>query len=179
MNTTPDPRVGHAERHADAAPANAPATAFADAWEQTGSLEALREFSDAAARMRPIVARQAGLSESELGALEHLVRGPLGPAELSRLLEVSTAAGTGIVDRLASHGHVTREPHEGDRRRTQVTVTPSGREEVLRRLMPMFMSLQRLDASFDADERAVVERYLRGALEAFRAVTEPPADPAP
>ena len=112
----------------------APATAFADAWEQTGSLEALREFADAAARMRPVVARQAGLSESELGALEHLVRGPLGPAELSRLLEVSTAAGTGIVDRLASHGHVTREPHEGDRRRTQVTVTASGREEVLLRL---------------------------------------------
>ncbi len=153
----------------------APATAFADAWEQTGSLDALREFADAAARMRPVVARQAGLSETELVALEHLVRGPLGPVELSRLLEVSTAAGTGIVDRLASHGHVTREPHEGDRRRTQVTVTASGREEVLLRLMPMFLALQRLDASFDADERAVVERYLRGALEAFRAITGPPA----
>jgi DNA-binding MarR family transcriptional regulator len=154
----------------------APATAFAEAWQQTGSLDALREFADAAARVRPVVARQAGLSESELVALEHLVRGPLGPAELSRLLEVSTAAGTGIVDRLASHGHVTREPHEGDRRRTQVTVTPSGREEVLLRLMPMFVALQRLDASFDDDERAVVERYLRGALDAFRAVTDRPAD---
>jgi DNA-binding MarR family transcriptional regulator len=156
-----------------------PATAFADAWEQTGSLEALRELCDEAARVRPVVARQAGLSETELGALEHLVRGPLGPAELSRLLEVSTAAGTGIVDRLAVRGHVTREPHAGDRRRTQVIVTRSGREEVLRRLMPMFVSLQRLDASFDADERAIVERYLRGALDALRAVSVPPADPVP
>ena len=170
MNTMPDPRE-QSEALADAAPA----TAFADAWQQTGSLDALRELSDAAARVRPIVARQAGLSETELGALEHLVRGPLGPAELSRLLDVSTAAGTGIVDRLASHGHVTREPHEGDRRRTRVTVTASGREEVLQRLMPMFVSLQRLDASFDADERAIVERYLRGATDAFRAVTGPPA----
>ena len=160
-------------------PQAAPATAFADAWQQTGSLDALREFADAAARMRPVVARQAGLSESELVALEHLVRGPIGPVELSRLLEVSTAAGTGIVDRLASHGHVTREPHEGDRRRTQVTVTASGREEVLARLMPMFVSLQRLDASFDPDERAVVERYLRGALDAFRAITGPPAERSP
>jgi DNA-binding MarR family transcriptional regulator len=151
----------------------APATAFADAWEQTGSLDALREFADAAARMRPVVARQAGLSESELAALEHLVREPLGPAELSRLLEVSTAAGTGIVDRLASHGHVTREPHAGDRRRTRVMVTASGREEVLLRLMPMFQALRRLDDSFDPDERVVVERYLRGALEAFKAVTHP------
>lgn len=170
MTTMPDPRE-QSEALADAAPA----TAFADAWQQTGSLDALRELSDAAARVRPIVARQAGLSETELGALEHLVRGPLGPAELSRLLDVSTAAGTGIVDRLASHGHVTREPHEGDRRRTRVTVTASGREEVLQRLMPMFVSLQRLDASFDADERAIVERYLRGAIDAFRAVTGPPA----
>ncbi|KRF37548.1 MarR family winged helix-turn-helix transcriptional regulator [Nocardioides sp. Soil805] len=165
-----DPRT-----EVDPAPPDAPASAFADAWQQTGSLDALREFADAAARMRPIVARQAGLSESELSALEHLVREPLGPAELSRLLEVSTAAGTGIVDRLASHGHVTREPHAGDRRRTRVMVTASGREEVLMRLMPMFTSLQRLDASFTDDERAVVERYLRGAREAFRAVTAPPA----
>jgi DNA-binding MarR family transcriptional regulator len=161
----------------DPRPDVAPATAFADGWQQTGSLDALRELTDAAARVRPVVARQAGLSESELSALEHLVRGPVGPAELSRLLEVSTAAGTGIVDRLASHGHVTREPHEGDRRRTRVMVTPSGREEVLLRLMPMFRSLQRLDESFDEHERAVVERYLRGATEAMRAVTDPPSGP--
>jgi DNA-binding MarR family transcriptional regulator len=152
----------------------APATAFADSWEQTGSLDALRELADAAGRVRPVVARRAGLSESELTALEHLVREPLGPAELSRLLEVSTAASTGIVDRLVSHGHVTREPHAGDRRRTRVMVTPSGREEVLARLMPMFAALRRLDESFAPEERAVVERYLRGAIDAFRAVTDPP-----
>lgn len=165
-------------RPSEAATAAAPASAFADAWQQTCSLDALREFADAAARMRPIVARQAGLSETELAALEHLVREPLGPAELSRLLEVSTAAGTGIVDRLASHGHVTREPHAGDRRRTRVMVTASGREEVLMRLMPMFTALQRLDESFDDAERAVVERYLRGARDAFRAITEPPGPSA-
>ena len=112
-------------------------------------------------------------SESELTALEHLVRGPLGPAELARLLKVTTAASTGIVDRLASHGHVTRAPHEQDRRRTHVLVTASGREEVLQRLLPMFRALRELDDSFDDAERAAVERYLRGATEAFRQITEP------
>jgi DNA-binding MarR family transcriptional regulator len=158
--------------------ANAPGTAFAAAWQQTESLNALRECTDAASRVRSVVARQAGLSESELTALEHLVKEALGPAELSRLLEVSTAAGTGIVDRLASHGHVTRVPHEGDRRRTRVVVTPAGREEVLQRLLPMFRKLRELDDSFDASERDVVTRYLRGATEAFWAVTEAP-DPGP
>ena len=154
--------------------ASAPGTAFAAAWQQTESLNALRECTDAASRVRSVVARQAGLSESELTALEHLVKGALGPAELSRLLEVSTAAGTGIVDRLVSHGHVTREPHEGDRRRTRVVVTPSGREEVLVRLLPMFRALRELDDSFEPGEREVVARYLRGATNAFRAVTEAP-----
>jgi len=123
-----------------------------------------------------VVARQAGLSESELAALEHLVGAPLGPAELSRRLDVSTAAATGIVDRLVSHGHVTRSPHAEDRRRTQVLVTASGREEVLQRLLPMFRALRELDESFDDSERAVVERYLRGAVEAFRRVTEQAPD---
>lgn len=159
---------------------HAPATAFAESWQQTGSLDALRECTTAAGRVRGVVSRQAGLSESELVALEHLVRGPLGPTELSRRLDVSTAAATGIVDRLASHGHVTRSPHEQDRRRTQVLVTASGREEVLQRLLPMFRALRELDESFDADEREVVERYLRGATAAFRQVTEPgPDTPAP
>ena len=157
----------------------APATAFAASWRQTGSLDALRECTDVGGRVRGVVARQAGLSESELIALEHLVKGPLGPAELSRLLDVSTAAATGIVDRLASHGHVSRSPHAQDRRRTQVLVTPSGREEVLRRLLPMFRALRELDDSFDESERAVVERYLRGATEAFRQVTEPSTQALP
>lgn len=151
----------------------APATAFAASWRQTGSLDALRECTDVASRVRSVVARQARLSESELTALEHLVREPLGPAELARLLNVSTAASTGIVDRLAGRGHVTREPHAHDRRRTRVLVTPSGREEVLQRLLPMFRALRALDGSFDESERAVVERYLRGATDAFRQVTDP------
>lgn len=162
-------------------PEHAPATAFAASWQQTGSLDALRECTDVASRVRGVVSRRAGLSTSELTALEHLVREPLGPAELARLLNVSTAASTGIVDRLASHGHVTREPHGQDRRRTQVLVTASGREEVLQWLLPMFRALRALDESFDASERAVVERYLRGATDAFRQVTDPGsgAEPRP
>lgn len=154
------------------APEPGPGTKFAASWEQTGSLDALRECTDVAARVRGVVAREAGLSESELTALEHLVRQPVGPAELARLLKVTTAASTGIVDRLAAHGHVTRVPHDQDRRRTQVVVTATGREEVLRRLLPMFRVLREIDASFTAAEREVVERYLRGATEAFRQVTD-------
>ncbi len=156
-----------------------PASEFADAWRQTGSLVALREAIEAGARVRHVVARRAGLGDSELVALQHLVRAPLGPAELARILDVSTAASTGVVDRLAERGHVERHPHAGDRRRTEVRVTASGREEVLAHLLPMFAALDAWDRSFTDAERALVERYLRGVRAAFEEVSGPPPAPAP
>ena len=142
----------------------------ASGWSETPSLEALREMVSAAARMRHVVARRAGLTDTELTTLDHLSREPLGPAEVARRLDVSTAASTGIVDRLAARGHVERRPHPADRRRTEVHITPSGRAEVVAHLLPMFRTLDELDRSFTAEERAVVERYLAGATEAFERV---------
>ena len=156
-----------------------PATSFAEGWEQTGSLRAVREAIVRGGRLRHVLARRAGLSETDLVAMEHLMRGPHGPAELARLLDVTTAASTGLVDRLAQRGHVRRRPHELDRRRTQVEVTASGREEVLAQLLPMFRELDRLDRSFSEEERAVVERYLRGVIEAFEHLeAQPPPSEA-
>src|SRR6478752_8903799 len=130
-----------------------PASSFTDGWEQTGSLVALREAIERGGRLRTVLARRAGLSESDLVAMEHLMREPLGPGDLARILDVTTAASTGLVDRLEQRGHVERRPHEQDRRRTQVEVTASGREEVLTHLLPMFVALDRLDGSFTDAER--------------------------
>lgn len=142
-------------------------------WLQTGSLVALRELLTTGARLNHVVSRRAGLSESELLTLEHLSREQIGPAEVARRLEVSTAAATGIVDRLVARGHVERQPHPSDRRRTELVLTDSGRSESVGHLMPMFVALDRLDREFDVEERAVVERYLRGAVAALEQVVGP------
>ena len=68
---------------------------------------------------------------------------------------MTTAAASGIVDRLAARGHVVREPHPTDRRRTVVGVTSTGREEVLGHLLPMFLELARIDA---ARYKSLIER---------------------
>src|SRR5688572_11560767 len=94
-------------------------------WDQTASLIALRELLTTGARLNHVFTRRAGLSESELVTLEHLSRERIGPAEVARRLEVSTAAATGIVDRLVGRGHVERHPHPGDRRRTELVMTDS------------------------------------------------------
>ena len=142
-------------------------------WDVSRTLVALRDLVSAGARVNHVVARRAGISDTELVTLEHLSRDQIGPAEVARRLEVSTAAATGIVDRLVARGHVERRPHTADRRRTELVLTASGRGEVVGHLLPMFIALDRLDREFSEEERAVVERYLRGAVDAFEQVLEP------
>lgn len=138
------------------------------AWRTTGTLAALQELVEVSETVPAVVARQAGLSTSELHSLRHLMRGPVGPVDLARLLGVTSAASSGVVDRLVSRGHAERRSHPGDGRRTEVLITDSGRAEVLARMTPMFESLAALDATLHDDERVVVERYLRGATAAMR-----------
>ncbi|MBM6405408.1 MarR family transcriptional regulator [Phycicoccus sp. CSK15P-2] len=139
-------------------------------WRPSGTLDALQELVDVAAQVPQEVARRAGLSTSELHALRHLSGGAMGPVDLARALGVTSAAASGVVDRLAGRGHVERRPHPDDRRRTEVVLTDSGSHEVAVRLAPMFAELARVDSELGPDEQAVVERYLRGATRAMKAV---------
>ena len=139
-------------------------------YRPSGSLDALQELVDVAAQVPHEVARQAWLSTSELHSLRHLMDTPMGPVELARALGVTSAASSGVVDRLVARGHATRRPHHDDGRRTEVVITETGRVEVFAMLAPMFAGLAQLDSSLSDDERVVVERYLRGATAAMRAL---------
>lgn len=140
-------------------------------WTPSSTMAALQALVDQAALTPPAVARRAGISTSELHALRHLSEAPLGPAELARRLGVTTAASSGIVDRLVAHGHVRRVQHREDGRRTEVVLTESGRHEVYRLMAPMFAALAQLDASLSDTERAAVDRFLAGAIAAMRSVS--------
>lgn len=135
---------------------------------QTSTLQALRELLDVAGHVGPTIARRAALSHTELQTLELLFDAPMGPADLARRLGVSTAASSGIVDRLTTRGHVVRIPHGSDRRRTEVTITESGAAQIIGHLTPMFTALHELDSELDDRERHIVETYLRGATAALR-----------
>ena len=140
------------------------------AWRTTGTLSALQELVEVSETVPAVVARQAGLSTSELHSLRHLMRGPIGPVDLAKVLGVTSAASSGVVDRLVGHGHAERRSHPEDGRRTEVVITDSGRAEVLARMTPMFESLAALDATLSDDDREVVERYLRGATAAMKSL---------
>ncbi len=139
-------------------------------YQSSSALDALQDLVDLAGLMPQEVARKNGMSTSELHSLRHLVAAPMGPVELARTLGVTSAAASGVIDRLVAHGHAERTSHPDDGRRRRVVITDRGRLEALTMLAPMFRSLAALDASLDDDERAVVERYLRGATAAMRSL---------
>ena len=72
------------------------------AWRTTGTLSALQELVEVSETVPAVVARQAGLSTSELHSLRHLMRGPIGPVDLAKVLGVTSAASSGVVDRLVA-----------------------------------------------------------------------------
>lgn len=161
---TAAPQPGGAQSQPD------PGLAWVRSELQTPTLSALREVMTVGNQVVPVIARRAGLSHSELDALERLGERPYGPAELARQLGVTTAASSQIIDRLVAHGHATRRKHERDGRRTQVLITESGRAEVIGHLMPMFAALRTLDESLSEQEAQVVATYLRGAVAAMKAL---------
>ncbi len=137
---------------------------------ESSTMHSLRTLTRLAEQVAPAVARRASLTHNELRALEHLMDQPMGPGELGRLLGVSSAAASGIIDRLEARGHAQRASHETDGRRTSVTISPSGRTEVVGFLMPMFRELAAVDGSLSPADRVVVDRFLAGAVRALRAV---------
>lgn len=167
VSEIPRPAVG--DRHGRAPePVSAQLTEAVPRWRPSPSLAALEDVIEVAQALPERVARRGGLSVTELHALRVLSRRSVGPVELARRLGVTSAASSGVVDRLVARGHAERQPHAVDRRRTDVVVTASGRREVIAQLRPMFEGLAALDGELTEEEREVVSRYLLGVLDAMR-----------
>lgn len=141
----------------------AAASRWVQDWQHSQTLGTLRRLLTTSGQVTPALARRTGLSHTELAVLEHIMEEPMGPSELAQRVGVTTAAASGIVDRLVTRGHAERKPHPTDGRRTAVVCTGSGREELMAHLMPMFAELARLDADFTEEEREVINRFLVAA----------------
>lgn len=93
---------------------------------------------------------QLGLTSAQYMALRTIVL--LGPdvaiGEVGEALQAPPSSMTSIIDRLAGHGLIEREPHPGDRRSVVVRATPAG---------------QKLVQTIDAEGRAM----LLGIMDQF------------
>ncbi|MEV0128158.1 MarR family transcriptional regulator [Dactylosporangium sp. NPDC050688] len=93
----------------------------------------------------------------------------LASHELTRHLGVTSATLTGIVDRLVTHGYVTRTEDRQDRRIRRIHLSPAGRE-VLTEIMDSGNQAQRrLLDRLDDETLLMLETVLSRLLDAARA----------
>ncbi len=109
-----------------------------------------------------------GFSRGRFSVLMLLNRSPKGeasPSELAKGAKVTRATITGLLDGLEKEGLVERIPHEEDRRRLRVRLTPKGRKS-LGRMLPKHVSrVTSLVAPLDKKEMKTLTRLLDKVVE--------------
>jgi DNA-binding MarR family transcriptional regulator len=121
-------------------------------------------------RHRTVVARQLGLSDTELVAIVHLVQdGELTPGELRERLALSSGGTTALIQRLLRQGHVERRPHPRDGRSVIVRVGEGMREQLAMRVAPLVAAIDEAAERLTGAERAVVGAWLDRIVAAIEA----------
>jgi DNA-binding MarR family transcriptional regulator len=122
-------------------------------------------------RMRAALARHAGISATDLDALEHLeADGPLTQRDLGERLSLTSGAVTMLVDRLERAGWVNRRPHPGDRRYILIELSPQAAASAPEGLAVYHSGVRALAAQVPAAQRAAGAAFLAAAADA--AVTD-------
>lgn len=135
---------------------------------------ALREVNRLAAELDVEIAGRLRLRLLDSMALGHVMTAdrPLGPAELSGRLGISTGSGTELVDRLERAGHLKRHRDNQDRRRVALSASPDAVQSLLGELAPLFTALDEVAAELPVEQQAVVIAYLRTAAVRMREFIE-------
>jgi DNA-binding MarR family transcriptional regulator len=140
----------------------------------------LRRADLAGQHQRAARARQTGVHQVELAALEHIsVSGGLTPGELGHRLGLTSGGVTALAGRLIDAGHVQRAPHPHDRRMRILTVTPAGEDHLAGYIEPVLAPAERVLAWLTDDDAELVERFLDSlvALKDHAAAVTPGPEP--
>jgi DNA-binding MarR family transcriptional regulator len=128
------------------------------------TVELVRRATMLAARLT----EASGLSPTDvtgLRALDELGAGPLTVGALRGRLGLSSAAATGLVDRLEQAGLAERRPDPGDRRRVLVGLAPRAREFGARHLRPLSAAVEDAVARAGPAELDAIRGFLARVLE--------------
>ena len=127
----------------------------------------LQRFGLARDQMRSALASGAGISPTDLDALEHLeAAGPLTQRELGTRLALTSGAITMLVDRLERAGWVRRRPHPSDRRSVLVELCAQAAERAPAGLAAYHARIKAIAAGVPAAHREAVASFLQAAAEA-------------
>jgi DNA-binding MarR family transcriptional regulator len=106
-----------------------------------------------------------GASDSQFMTLFQAY-GPLTPRQLAERTGLTSGTVTGVIDRLETHGFVTREADPNDRRK--VVVTPSF-DAIQEKLVPLYAEqgrrIQSVLASRSIEELRTISAFLQDAVD--------------
>lgn len=132
--------------------------------------DSLQRFGLARERMRSALASAAGISGTDLDALEHLeADGPLTQRQLGDRLSLTSGAVTMLVDRLEKAGWVQRRPHPSDRRYVLVALAPQAVERAPAGLAAYHATIRAIAAGVPATDRDAIRSFLTAAADAAAA----------
>jgi DNA-binding MarR family transcriptional regulator len=149
----------------------------ADSASTVDVLNLLRRYRAAETAMRERTRISMKMNETDLVALRFLLReqraGRIVRAiDIARMLDISTASTTTLIDHLEKGGHARREPHPTDRRAGIVVPTVSSDDEVRETLGAMHRRMLALVDEMSDKERAVVTRFLAGMTSAIEEASD-------
>jgi len=140
--------------------------------------QALERLELAGAYHRAARARQIGVPQIELAALEHLeASGGLTPGELGHRLGLTSGGVTALTGRLVDAGYIARDRHPDDGRMRVLTLSPVGTAQLREHMAPVrepvdegLAALPAVDAELLAD---LLDRLAAGREVAAAATPGP------
>ena len=128
-------------------------------------LNALREYRASETAMRRRTRNSMAMGETDLLALRYLLEAETAgqevrPKELAARLGMTSASMTALVDRMATSGYITRQPHPSDRRAIILRPTRGADEEVRHALGKMHGRMIEVAESLSDEEAKAVLHFL-------------------
>jgi DNA-binding MarR family transcriptional regulator len=120
------------------------------------------------------IAETLGLSISDLRCYEIIDRSPnpITGKHLSDATGLTTAAITGVVDRLEAQKLIKRTPHPTDRRQIILEPLPEAKKKVVALYEPLRQGMMTLTNSYNDEQLAIIADYLERATAVIVEATE-------
>ncbi|TVR90170.1 MAG: MarR family transcriptional regulator [Trueperaceae bacterium] len=131
-----------------------------------------RDLSFATIMLHTAVAEQVGLRTTDHKAFDVLSRhGPMPTGRLAEWLGFTSAAATGVVDRLEKAGYVRREADPDDRRKVIVVPLRERAAAIYELLAPLAADVDELVSGFSDEELGAIHAFLDGVVRALESRT--------